>query len=217
MEIERVGQAGEPVVVLDDFHPHPDYLRAMAARSRFSVQSPHYPGVQARADPRHLAPVDALLKRVLGEVFGIKRGVDVVQCSFSLVTTPDAELSPIQRLPHVDTTDPGRIALLHYLGDDSHGGTAFYRHRATGLDTLDARGFKRFEAALNREGLPKAGYMRGSDDRFEMIHHVPARPNRAVIYRSRLLHSGMIPEHASFSADPATGRLTVNTFLQAGG
>ena len=213
--VERIGSHDEPVVIIDDFHPDPDRLRAMAGQSRFRALSPFYPGVQALADPAHLKPCDEVLQTVMREAFGITVGLSVVQCSFSLVTTPDAALQPIQRLPHVDTTDPGRIALLHYLSDAGLGGTAFYRHRATGLDTLTPDAFDGYREALEEEGLPKPGYMRGSDDRFAMIHHVAAKPNRAVLYRSRLLHSGMIPDGATFSDDPARGRLTLNTFFQA--
>ena len=213
--VESIGSDDEPVILIDDFHPEPARLRTLATQGQYRTLSPYYPGVQAPFDARYLMPVDATLSPILREVFGLKAGASVVQCTFSLVTTPDADLAPIQRLPHVDTTDAGRIALLHYLSGSETGGTAFYRHRATGLDTLSPERFETYKAALEPEGLPKPGYMRGSDDRFEMIHHVAAKPNRAVLYRSRLLHSGMIPEDATFSADPAQGRLTVNTFFQA--
>lgn len=211
--VERVGSLAEPVVVVDDFHPDPDGLRQAALSADFQRRAPYYPGVQAPADPAHLLPVMPVVGEVLNTVFG-GRGGQLVQCAYSLVTTPDAQLQPIQRLPHIDTPDPGRIALLHYLSDDSLGGTAFYQHRATGLDALTPETFETYRLALESEGMPKAGYMRGADARFAMIHHVPARPNRAVIYRSRLLHSGMIPEGAALSADPATGRLTLNSFFQ---
>ena len=56
--------------------------------------------------------------------------------------------------------------------------------------------------------------MRGSDDRYDMIGSVAAKPNRAVLYRSQLLHSGMIPETLDFEAGSENGRLTVNTFFQ---
>ncbi len=213
--VEYVGSDDEPIVVIDNFHPEPARLRALAQQAQYRTLSPYYPGVQAPFDARHLIPVDATISAVFRDVFGLTAGASVVQCTASLVTTPDADLAPIQRLPHVDTTDAGRIALLHYLSGSETGGTAFYRHRATGLDTLTPERFETYKAALESEGLPKPGYMRGSDERFEMIHHVAAKPNRAVLYRSRLLHSGMILEDATFSADPAKGRLTLNSFFQA--
>lgn len=145
----------------------------------------------------------------------IQNGVSLVQCAYSIVTTADTDLVPIQRLPHVDTADPGRIALLHYLSGEEQGGTAFYRHRKTELDVLSPDNYVIYKAALETEGLPKAGYMRGSDDRFEMIEHIAAKPNRAVLYRSAILHSGYIPKYIDLSSDPAAGRLTLNSFFQS--
>ena len=215
IEVTHIGSANEPVVVIDGFHPDFDELRAAAGRATFARHAPHYPGLQAPADPRHLGAVGAVLERVFREPFGITLGVDLVQCAYSLVTTPEARLTPMQRRPHIDTPDPGRIALLHYLSGEETGGTAFYRHRATGLDALDGASFRTFTDALPDDPEPGPGYMRGSDAAFEMIHHIKARPNRAVLYRSRLLHSGHIPEDLPLSDDPATGRLTLNSFFQA--
>jgi len=216
-KIKRVGQAQEPLVIIDDFHPAADQLRETALIRSFARQAEFYPGLQAAADPSHLQPTAALLTQIFKEAFGIHSGVSLVQCAYSLVTTPDAELTPIQRLPHVDTTDPGRIALLHYFSGPDQGGTAFYRHRKTNLEVLSEDTYQAYKKALADEGMPKPGYMRGSDDRFEMIAHVEARPNRAVLYRSRILHSGFIPEGADLSSAPAKGRLTLNSFFQTRG
>lgn len=213
--VERVGTGNHPVVVIDDFHPEPDRLRAQALQTAFERIGPYYPGVQAPGDPRHLQPVGEVLTDIFQTVFGIVSGVSLVQCSYSMVTVPDGELAPIQRLPHVDTTDPGRIALLHYLSGEGTGGTAFYRHRATGAEILNDSDFAAYRDALLTEGEPKPGYMRGSDTRFETIGEVQAKPNRAVLYRSQLLHSGHIPEALPFSDDPAQARLTLNSFFQS--
>lgn len=215
--VKRVGQSQQPVVVIDDFHPEPDRLKAFAATLQFGQLSPYYPGLQAEMDPRHLQPVERVFLPILKEVFGLTSGLGIAQCTYSLVTVPDAQLQPIQRLPHVDTTDARRIALLHFLCPREAGGTAFYRHRATGLEVLDEAAFAAYSKAVEKEGMPKPGYMRGPDDRFEMIGHIEAKPNRAILYRSQLLHSGFIPEDLTFSDDPQTGRLTLNTFFQGRG
>ena len=160
-KIERVGDSQQPVVIIDDFHPHPDHLREMARRSTFKSLGPYYPGVQAPADPNHISPVGDLLSEILRTVFGARSAVSMIQCSFSRVTVPDAALTPIQRLPHIDTPDPGRIALLHYLSGEETGGTAFYRHRASGHEVLTTDTYEDYRVALEAEGAPKAGYMRG--------------------------------------------------------
>ncbi len=64
------------------------------------------------------------------------------------------------------------------------------------------------------DGPPLFEYFRGQNPRFERIGHVEAKPNRMVIYRSYRLHSGDIPPDLPLHADPNTGRLTLNTFLQ---
>lgn len=214
-EIKQIGQSKEPVVIIDDFHPSFEDLKATAQMRDFTRQAEFYPGVQAAADPSHLQPVAPLLTEIFKQAFGIHKGVSLVQCAYSIVTTADTDLTPIQRLPHVDTTDPGRIALLHYLSGPEQGGTAFYRHRKTQLEVISAETYPTYKLSLEREGLPKSGYMRGSDDRFEMIEHVEAKPNRAVLYRSVILHSGFIPSYADLASDPKTGRLTLNSFFQS--
>lgn len=212
--IQRVGKGAHPVVIVDDFHPDFTRLCHAETEAKYAKLGPYYPGLQAPADPRHLQAVQSTLTEILKAVFGIEHGVTLIQCSYSSVTTAEEGLLPIQRMPHVDTTDPGRIALLHYLSDEETGGTAFYRHRATGAEVLNDDDFDVYSRVIEAEGPPKVGYMRGCDDRFEMIGHVTAKPNRAVLYRSQLLHSGMIPSNLSSLQDCGRPRLTVNSFFQ---
>ncbi len=141
----------------------------------------------------------------------------LVDCFYSIVTTPPAELAPIQRLPHVDGLEPDRLAILIYLSGEAHGGTAFFRQRATGFETVDAARFPAFEAALHKgvsaNGLPPAAYIAGDTALYEQVAMIEARPNRAIIYRSHLLHCARIPAEVPLSPDPRKGRLTVNAFL----
>lgn len=216
-EIEYAGNSHEPVVIIDNFHPNFTELRQKSAAVEFAKHNPFYPGVQSASDPAHLQAVSPLLTKVFKDVFGITNGVSLLQCAYSIVTTPEVNLTPIQCLPHVDTYDTGRIALLHYLSGVEQGGTAFYRHRKTGLELLTDETYEGYKKILTQEGKPKLGYMRGSDDRFEMTMKIDAAPNRAILYRSALLHSGFIPISSGLSTDPLTGRLTLNSFFQAKG
>lgn len=45
------------------------------------------------------------LEAVLAEAFEVDPGPPVFECYFSIVTTPPEELTPIQRLPHVDAVE----------------------------------------------------------------------------------------------------------------
>jgi hypothetical protein len=133
------------------------------------------------------------------------------------VTTRPADLTPIQRLPHFDGLEGERIALLHYLNGQDKGGTAFYRHRGTGFETITAERHAAYDAALHREvaqhGLPAPAYISGDTALYERIARFEARPNRALIYRGHLLHCAELPDDLDFTPDPRSARLTVNTFL----
>lgn len=214
---KHFGDAGEPLVIIDGFAPDPQALLEAAYAQDYQPIGPHYPGIRAQAAPAYLAARMDVLETVLREAFACAKGAALVECAFSLVTTPPGALTPIQRIPHFDSVDPGRFALLHYLCDASGGGTAFYRHRSTGFETISQDRHAAYTAALQTESaqLPPAGYVSGHTDLFEETGRVDARFNRMVIYRGYRLHSGVIPPDLPLSADPREGRLTVNTFLQA--
>lgn len=76
------------------------------------------------------------LSEVLVKIFGLSKGVSVQECFLSLTTTLPEQLVPLQRFPHVDGGDDGKIAILHYLCGVKQGGTAFYRHKSTGFETI---------------------------------------------------------------------------------
>ncbi len=62
---------------------------------------------------------------------------NLIDSSYSIVTTPRKELKIGQRLPHVDGFRSNQFALVHYLSPNVTDGTAFYRHRSTGLELLN--------------------------------------------------------------------------------
>jgi hypothetical protein len=153
------------------------------------------------------------MARVFGTPDGGRAGVT---SAISMAVTPASEATVVQRLPHIDTTDAYQLAILHYLCGPQHGGTAFYRHRESGLEMIDADRSKPYFAALRQQMATAAiglGYIAGSDALFEQIGVVEAAFDRIVIYPSRLLHAGILPD-VPVSHDPRAGRLTVNTFYR---
>lgn len=210
---ETVGAEREPLVIIDAFAPDLDALRAAAAAAIFTPAGEHYPGIRAPLPPDYLAEQLPLIAQVAARAFGRCRHVHVVDASFSIVTRPPAALAPRQRMPHVDAHGRERLALVHYLAPGD--GTAFYRHRATGFETIDASRAAAYHDALGRElpGAEPTGYIVGDTPLFERTATIPARPNRALLYRGYLLHSGAIAPDAALSPDPLTGRLTITGFL----
>lgn len=215
----RIGLERQPIAIVDHFHPDPSSLRAFAAAAPFEPARRQYPGVRAALPDDYFHAVRPALSQVLAGVFGHCAGIALLDASFSIVTTPSDALSVQQRLPHFDAVEAARIALVHYLGGEACGGTAFYRHRATGFETIDGARAPAYLDAVRAEAMsaqPPPAYIDGPTPFFEQISSVEARPNRAVIYRSALLHSGKIPATATLSADPLRGRLTVTAFLSLG-
>ncbi|MDZ4306886.1 DUF6445 family protein [Allopontixanthobacter sp.] len=213
-----IGSERQPLVVVDGFAADPDALRADATTRLFEPAGRNYPGVRAPLPSSYLRDVHATLATILREVFGFRKRIVPLDASFSIVTTVPEQLSLEQRLPHVDSIEPDRFALVHYLSPHNADGTGFFRHRTTGFEMLDeVRApvyFARLRAEL-REGGPPAAYAGDEMPLFERTALVEARDNRAVIYRSALLHCGAIGPATTLSSDPASGRLTVTAFFTA--
>jgi len=213
----RIGVEAQPIAIIDDFHPDPDSLRDHAAQTVFEPGRNHYPGIRAALPAAYFADIRPSLTAALAGVFDHAGPLALIDASYAMVTTPPARLTLPQRLPHVDAIDAGRIAMVHFLDPARTDGTAFYRHRTTGFETLDTGRAPAYRACLGdelrRSEAPPAGYIADSTALFERIAVVEARYNRAILYRSALFHSGMIAPDAVLSDDPAHGRLTVTAFL----
>ena len=216
ISVERIGRESVPVVVIDSFVAHPEVLADDAAMLRFAPMGVHYPGVRALVPPALVSRFVEPLAPLIADVFGV-RDCAVTDALYSLVTMLPSTLTPIQRLPHFDGVEPERLALLHFLGREARGGTAFYRHRATGYETVTAARLGDYEQSLKGEvrthGIPDAAYIDGDTAMFEQIAVFEGRYNRALLYPSNALHCAHIPEGLTLSDDPGVGRLTVNTFL----
>ena len=222
-ELRRVGNSQSPVVVIDGFIGALDEVLASAeALAPYPPLSNYYPGVRrviTRDDAAANAYVEDTCRRAaqfIGGAFDFDR-FELIEASFSMVTTSPADLSPPQRAPHFDTTDQKHLALLHYLRVPANSGTAFYRQRATGIERVTEANLAQFvrTATSDAARLPaESGYIQGSDDFFEEIGAVEAVPDRLIIYQGSLLHSGVIPPGMELSADPRRGRLTANLFVR---
>ena len=219
--MERFSTYNHQLVTVDGLLTSPDFVVSQATLQKFAKITPQYPGVRAPLDSAVCTAWLAQLAPLLDQWFGAPSGGWAMQAWYSLVTLPPAQLAPIQRLPHVDGTDHRQIAMMLYLHGTGHGGTAFFRHRATGLEALSAGDFPRYADALQRDvartGLPPAAYTTDGAPHFERIHVVPGHFNSAVFYRGNILHSGVIDNDAPLSPDPREGRLTINAFFRPAG
>ncbi|MGP9802964.1 DUF6445 family protein [Rheinheimera sp. NSM] len=215
-----IGHEQSPLLIVDNFIAKPGMLLADANQQRFVANSPYYPGVRAPAPQAYQQVLLQSLAPLLSDFFALPAGkLSFSVCHYSLVTTPPQQLKLLQRIPHFDTTERHALAAVHYLFHGEQGGTAFYRHRKTGFETIDNNRAPAYFAALEAENdgpnIPgrDAGYIAGDTPLFTQIAAAEGIFNRLIIYRRHALHSGSIPPDASLSADPAKGRLTISSFI----
>ncbi|MDI1365158.1 MAG: DUF6445 family protein, partial [bacterium] len=221
VEVRRVGTERHTVLRIDGLltgaEALVDFAAERAVLAPVKTAANFYPGVRAPTPRGYGQALITALRPHLAARFDIPIDARAdVTSALSMANLPADQASVAQRLPHIDTTDPNQLAILHYLCGPEHGGTAFYRHRSTGLEAIDPRHGKTYFAALRQEiataSIP-AGYITGSNALFEQTALIEPAFNRVVVYASRILHAGALPTRP-LSSNPRAGRLTANTFFR---
>lgn len=175
--------------VIDDFLPDAQAIRAHALSSQFvdwqgydgevykRVCLTDVPGLKDRIE-QEMGPVD-----MLGMGYRLNFGGEL----------PNAAI-------HSDM-GWGTHALVLYLSE-GEGGTAFWRHKATGAHRIDQGDVALFEAV--RHDWDDA-------DKWEQLALAEMKLGRAVIYESALFHSRW--PFAAFGKDASDGRLIAVAFF----
>lgn len=210
------------IAVIDHLYAYPEALREFALAQTFDVKRGKYPGVRA---PLPKQPdLAALVSAVTGQTLSL--GGD--RNYLAIITYEESELGEKQITPHVDKPDADIVAGVVYLNrpEQCFGGTAFYRHRASGItglrsvpevrERMRAVGCDRFEAFEahiydERKGA-SAGWTAGSNEHWELIELVEMRPNRLVVYPAWVFHSAYM-QAGAFGRELTARRLTQNLFF----
>lgn len=213
-----IGEEGAPLLIVDHLVSDPDRLVRKAASGHFATPSSMFPGLRAAAPASYRLFLEATLNPLLESSFGIAPGrFAFPMCHYSLVTTPPAKLAFLQRIPHIDSATRDGLATVHYLFRGDWGGTAFYRHRRSGFETIDETRHAAYFACLaeeqRRETNADAGYIGDDTALFQRIADVDGVFNRLIVYRRNSLHSGCIDNARVPPPDPINGRLSINTFI----
>jgi Family of unknown function (DUF6445) len=218
MQHLSVGREGAPLLVIDNVLADPGALVDQAAGKLFGDVASYYPGIRSKVPLTLQHFILGELRGELARFFGLNAAaLRFTSCHFSLVTTPPAQLTYLQRIPHIDSVNSNELAMVLYLFKANHGGTAFYRHRATGFEVVDQarqpeywRQIQAEQPAIERS---PPSYISGDTDFYEQIAHQDGVFNRLLAYRRTSLHSGALGPDFNASADPRKGRLSINAFL----
>lgn len=221
LSVRQVGRERTPLIVIDDFAEDTGALIecACAAADYEPDTTSRYPGVRAKLPRGYVIAVLNQLFPLLQQVYRVPAGLGMkpVNTVYSLITTPEQELTPRQCAPHFDSTRPFYLAVLHYLNTGTHCDTGLFRHRQTGLERITDEVVDAYirsrEAHAQEHGPPPRAYISGSNEQFELYERIGYRPNRLAVYPGNLLHSGLVDPAVDIDADPRSGRLTANIFV----
>ncbi len=219
-QIIYLGLEKTPLILIDDFALDLSGLRQQARQSDFMQENQtYYPGHRAVLPKEYIAASLNALYQLIYKVYQVpeKLRLKPQMLFYALITQAENTLDPLQCMPHFDTSSPYYFALLHYLNDEPHGSTGFFRHKPTGFERVtDQRRQEYFQSAqqfVDTQGPPPQRYQIQSDEHYELYYQIPYKANRLVIYPGHLLHSSLVDVTTDIDASPVTGRLTANIFI----
>jgi len=217
----RVGECPIAVTVADNLLLRPQQLAEFGLGLKFVEDDSNlYPGVRARVPAEFSRPFHAWLNCALHCTGVLEESCHIHEDAsfFSIVNKNRANLLPLQRIPHYDSSDPRVFAAVIYLFDRANSGTSFYRHRTTGYEKIGVDNKDNYKTALNRNmknlGPPAREYTNGSNALFERTHSVDSAFNRIVIYSGNVLHAADIDGSLFNGNDNSQWRLTISSLIK---
>ncbi|WP_331345366.1 DUF6445 family protein [Cellvibrio sp. UBA7661] len=223
VKILHMGEEKNKVICIDNFLSDPLQLVNFAKASTFTpyaaaAQRKGYPGIRTAAPAELGAALRRKITTIVKNEYEIPNASQIkpLQDALCMMTVPEVELGPLQRIPHFDASSPYFFATLLFLCGEQHGGTGFYRHNATGYEAITPERVEDFLDVSCDELNSKRSerrYFSESNEFFTKIGFVPAAFNRLLVYRGNILHSANIFSDLSLNSDPEVGRLTANIFF----
>lgn len=217
----NVGNDATPIIVIDQLCDQPEALMGFAEpASSFGDGGGFYPGIRKPLPDSYAQKICQHYLPLMQEVYQLDPSskAQIILSALSLAVTPPEQLRPIQTLPHFDTEQSNQFALVHYLCDQQHGGTSFYRHRKTGYESISHSRLSEYGTLLKQQAIKneihkKLSYINSEHHLFERMHKIDAKMNKAIIYPSNILHSGNINVATGLPCDVKRGRLTTSSFV----
>lgn len=209
------------VIIIDNFLADPAEVRRLAMNLDMAEDNKSfYPGVSAVPN-WDCSSLYYALQNILERTIKPSE----ISLRISAMTTKPKDLLPMQSRPHADHCYAAGMIYLN-TPEQCSGGTAFYRHRATGFEWLPTTYLDHHRAAADRLGIsietlderlkaePTATgqYITGTNDEWELIDSIDMRNNRFVVYTGNLFHSAYYTENM-FGDAIDQRRLTFNFFI----
>ena len=218
VQMRRIGNEHQPLLVIDDVILDAEEMVGQAVTANWGPPiGTYYPGLNAAFPASYLHTLGPVLRPSFARAFDLPLSLPMAAIGFfALATWPLEKFEPLQRIPHYDQTLPECLAMVHYLCKDQPAGTGFFRHTATGYESIDTTrrdGYvETVKHDIARDGGRLTGFAGPDTPNYEMIDMVEAKFNRLVIYRSNVLHCALF-DGTNLTDDPRTGRLTANSFF----
>lgn len=170
-----------------------------------------YPGSRDEMPAPYYQAFSSLLARIFPST--VKH--QVARCWLSKITVKPDQLSPLQTMPHYDSLLSEDMAAVHYLTGNNLGGTNFYRYRPSKRLTFTKNDEPIILEMIKQHQASKAkGYIEDSNEVFEKVHNVEAKPNRVVIYSGNILHSPSVTAKVAFEKNSSNNRTSINSFFK---
>jgi hypothetical protein len=231
-------EAHQQAIVIDDFFEDPHYVRELALSLDFRSSRGTYPGYEARISLH----TDELLERVRALVDARLQSTPTYRdvWVFSMMHEgfdPKWRHYPHPHVDHGVSDQALCLAALVYLNlpEQCRGGTAFYRHRETGLREQRGEITPGLASYMVKHGLCSVqdayqhmeqapepspeqlsqewGYITDSNELWEKTALLEMRFNRFVLFDAYLFHNPSL-RSGDFGQTPDTRRLTLTLFYE---
>ena len=219
-QVFYLGQEATPLIVIDDFSADVAACRQAAQQADFQVDAKaYYPGIKAPLPKDYVAATLTALYPLLYDVYKVPTQLRLKPHNlfYALINNTEQQLKPLQCIPHFDTTSPSYIAILHYLNEQPHGSTGFFRHIPTGFERINEQRrqpyFEKAQQHIDQYGSPEQQYFVQTDHHYQLYHQVAYQANRLIIYPGNALHSTLVDKLTDIDSSPVSGRLTANLFV----
>lgn len=164
-----------------------------------------------------------IIDNLSNELYKLEKYIDgknhvLTSCLYGNVSVDPKLLTRLQSQPHTDYGSAAPelehhdiYAIIVYLNEDenSHGGTGFYKHIASGM--ISVHNEIQDNIFIDESMKVKNPiYFSDTNDVWELVELVSMKKNRAVIYKTNTIHNAYIKDLSKFNDE---GRHTLNFFI----